>query len=383
MKKILVIGAGEIQVPIIKKVKELGFIAVVTDGASDAPGLSYADYPLIISTIDQEGTLAAAIEHKVDGILTTSDYPVRTVAYVGEQLNLPVLSQAAAIICTDKYKQRALLTANGLLSPRYLKIHGNESINLNIELNKFTFPLIVKPIDSSASRGVSKVTNIDELKWAIDSAIQYSKNGDALIEEYVDGPEFSVECLTQGGETHVVTITEKSTNQDDSIFFVEKRHIIPADLDLSASKAIESFVKHIVKLIGLNNSSSHIELKLTKEGPVLIELAARLGGDYITSDLVPLATGVDMLANIIHLALGESICVQKKFNKFAGIQFIDASNYQKAEQYIQNNKNKIVSMNLKPFKETVLKSSLDRLGYVIVECSTRDKLLSILNFQEN
>ncbi len=136
-----------------------------------------------------------------------------------------------------------------------------------------------------------------------------------------------------------------------------------------------------VEAIGLDNCAAHTELKLTEKGPIIIEIGARLGGDFITSDIVPLATGVDMLKNVISISLGININIEKTKNVFAGIQFINSENYQSAKQHLENikTKNGFVRYELKDFKNIALKNSMDRLGYFICENDTRDGLSKLLN----
>jgi len=227
MKNLLILGASEIHLPVIQECRRMGHRAIVADIDPLAPGLTIADVALVVSTNDVDAILAAARAHAIDGILTTSDYPVRTVARVCRELSLHGLSEASAAICTDKYLQRKLIRSHGLLCPGFELIESPEGLPT---AERLAFPMIVKPVDSSASRGVSRVENRSELDAAYEMARSYSRDAKVIVEEFIAGPEFSIEVLVQHSVAHIVAITEKATNGECGRFFVETRHIVPAQL---------------------------------------------------------------------------------------------------------------------------------------------------------
>lgn len=378
MNRLLIIGGGEMQVPIIKKAKELNLFCIVTDFDDNAPGFKFADIGLNVSTLDFSKTLEIAQKYEINGVVTTSDLPVRTLAFVTENMGLKGLSTYSAELCTNKYAQRQAMLMGSVYVPMHFLFNTMEEIELSKK--GFVFPLIVKPIDSSASRGVTKVENFNELLEASKYAFQFSKGNKIIIEEYIEGPEYSVESLTQNGETNVIAITQKSTIGSNEKYFVESRHIIPADLDNNNENIIVDYIKKIVGLFKIDNSATHAELKLSTKGPVLIEIGARLGGDYITSDLVPLSTGVDMLDNVIKIALNQQITIKKTKSLFAGVRFLNSFNYYQGLQVIDSKNEKIVRSEIKPYKESLITNSLDRLGYVIACTKNRKELEEILNF---
>lgn len=155
-KRLLILGAGEMQVPVIRKANDMGLHTIVADMDANAPGMGYASEPVLVSTMDKEGVLECAKRHSVDGILTTSDAPVNVVSYVGEQLGLPSMSTEVAKICTNKYLQREMFAANGIDVPFFMLCDKDTDLGTLQD-----YPYIVKPVDSSASRGVKKVTNLE------------------------------------------------------------------------------------------------------------------------------------------------------------------------------------------------------------------------------
>ena len=373
MKKLLILGAGQMQVPIIALSKTMGYYTVVADYDPQAPGFKYADVASVTSTIDKEAVLQLAKNEKIDGLLTTSDYPVRVVSYVGEMLGLPAMTQRVAEVCTNKYEQRKLFKEKGVNTPFFTLCTTESDIS---ELNQF--PYIVKPVDSSASRGVEEVHNQEQLKEAIKIACELSRTGNAIVESFIGGKEFSVETLTQDGITHIIQITEKLTRGEEQGYFVEDTHIEPARINEDEAHAIREEVLKAAKAVGVDNCPTHTEIKLWNGKPYIIEMACRLGGDYITSDLVPLSTGISMMENLIKLSLGEKIDVVVKYQKWSCVQFLNEANYYRCQDFINTVDSHIRSSEVGEYKDSVIKSSLDRLGYVILQADTREEIENIL-----
>lgn len=356
----MILGAGIMQVPIIKKAGKAGYYTIVADFNPEAPGIAFADKFLEVSTIDKEAVLEAAKKEKIDGILTTSDFPVNVVAYVGGKLGLPAMSENVAGICTDKYLQRTLFREKGIKTPYFKLCTADEDLSAYRD-----FPYIVKPCDSSASRGVKKVWNTEDLGEAFKDALSCSKSGKVLIESFIEGREFSVEGLSQDGITHIITITEKLTKGEELGYFVEDTHIEPARISPEEWSAIESEVLGAASAIGFDNCPSHTEVKLNSNGVWIIETACRLGGDYITSDLVPLSTGVDMMDNLIRISTGEKIDVEKKISRISSVQFLNQDNYEECAAFIAKAPSCVVRSEIEPRHHNTIKSSLDRMGYII------------------
>lgn len=373
MKKLLILGAGISQVPIIRKAKASGFYTVVVDYNPEAPGIKFADKFLEVSTNDKEAVLKAVKSDKIDCILTTSDYPVNVVAYVGKETGLPAMSESVARICTDKYLQRSLFREKGIKTPYFKLCLQDEDLSAYKE-----FPYMVKPCDSSASRGVRKVDNEADLREAFSDALSNSRSGKVLIESFIEGREFSVEGLSQDGVTHIVTITEKLTKGEELGYFVEDTHIEPARITPGEWSEIESEVLKAAEAIGFDNCPSHTEVKLNSKGAWIIETACRLGGDYITSDLVPLSTGVDMMDNLIRISMGEKIDVEKKISKVSAVQFLNQDNYDDCVSFIASSPSAMVRSEVEPRHHNVVKSSMDRMGYMIFQFENYSELDAVM-----
>lgn len=373
MKKILIIGAGEMQVPVIKKSRELGIYSLVVDYDSLAPGFIFADKKILLSTNDFDGILSIAKQFHIDGILTTSDLPVNVVAKVSNRLGLYSMSEYVADLCTNKFNQRVLFQNSGINAP-YFKLCSN----IDDAVGLTNFPYVIKPIDSSASRGVKKIHSQLELKEHFIDSLNYSVSKKVIVEEFIDGREFSVETYTQNGITSIIIITEKLIIGEEDGFFVEDTHIEPARISLSEKRIIESEVIKAIKVMGINNCPTHTEVKLNNKGAFIIEIACRLGGDYITSDLVPLSTGVDMLGNLINISLGESINTDNTCKKYSCIQFLNTRNYDRCKLFIKAGNKHIVRSEIKEHHNRKIKSSIDRMGYIILQADTKEEIESIL-----
>ena len=165
-----------------------------------------------------------------------------------------------------------------------------------------TFPVIIKPRDAFSSRGVYKCVISNEVKAHLEESRFFSSNGDILIEEFLEGKEYSVEAITYRGETSIIQFTEKFITSYPNT--VETGHLQPADLTLTEKDAISSVVKSALKALGIENSASHTEIMMTEAGPKVIETGARLGGDFIASYLTKASTGVSMDRAAIQIALG-------------------------------------------------------------------------------
>lgn len=382
-KTMMILGASALQVPAIKKAKQLGYRIILVDYDKDAVGFPLADVKLVVSTLDKEEVLRQALIYKPDVVLTsTSDGPVRTAAYVNEKLGKkPDLSYEDSLCATIKSNMRDRLKEFHLPIPRYYVTHNFDEYQTAVnELNGYC---IVKPADNAGSRGVVLIENAsdEKIKEVYEFSKSNSKNGVVMVEEFMTGQEVSVESLTIEGNTTIITITDKITTPPP--FFVEIGHSEPSNLPINIQEEIIRITKEAAKAIGFINCPSHTEMKITKDGPKIVEIAARLGGDFITSKLVPLSTGVDLVGNSIILATGGKVDIDKKINKGSAICFIQSK--QGTIQNIEIEKN---LENKTGIEEIVLykkigdhihdtQSSNDRLGHIVATADTADEALQI------
>lgn len=384
MKRIMILGASILQLPAIKKAKEMGLDVIAVDMNPDAIGFKEDGITkLIISTIDVPRILAAAREYHINGIMTlASDMPMQAVAAVCEDLGLKGVSSDTAYKATNKAEMRKCFKQHGVPSPEF---HIVSTMPEYLEaIEGFTSAFIVKPADNSGSRGirlVDDISNKESIVEAFNYSKQYSRDGRILVEEYLDGSEFSVETMSVDGECHVIQITDKLTS--GAPYFVELGHTQPSAYSDAIKQEIMSVAKAGIKALGISYGPSHTEIKLTKNGPKIVEIGARLGGDCITTHLVPLSTGVNMVEANIRIALGEKPDLTHPFAKGSAIRFFTANEGVLKSVFGLDSVREIpgvidVKM-MKQIGDTIppLRNSLDRLGYVIAQADTRDEAAQI------
>lgn len=315
--KLMILGASILQLPAIEQAMSMGLSVVALDMNSEAVGFSVPGVTKeVISTIDIGAVIEAAKRHKVDGIMTlATDMPMRTVAAVATECGLIGISKDTAVKATDKAEMREALKKAGVPIPRFYKVRNTDEFRE--AMHKMPDAFMVKPADSSGSRGIFKVEDKMEAEKAYEYAKKYSKNGNVVVEECMMGPEVSVETLAIDGDIHVIQITDKITT--GAPHFVEMGHTQPTRLECFDD--IKKVAIAANKAIGIENGPSHTEIIVTEEGPKIVELGARLGGDCITSHLVPLSTGINMVEACIKISLGERPDITPKFSKGSAIRY--------------------------------------------------------------
>lgn len=380
MKKILIVGASILQLPAIQKAKELGYYVGVADYNPDAIGIPYADEYFNVSTIDIDGIVKVAQDFKPDGIMTlATDMPMRAVAAACQTLGLPGINSETALRATDKGEMIKAFEAHGVEHPWYYIALNEEEFEKVIE--KITYPCIVKPTDNAGSRGVVLCCDLDELKKGYAYARCESRGGAVIIEEYLRGPEFSVEVMVVEGEPHVLQITDKITT--GAPHFVEMGHSQPTQQSADNQEKIRDLACRAVKAIGINVGPAHVEIILTAHGPKMVELGARMGGDCITTHLVPLSTGIDMVGATIRLACGENIDITPKWNKGSAIRYFNShkgvvkaiEGIGEAESIVGVHEISIVHHVGEKIGE--IGSSIDRVGFVIAQSETVDEAVRV------
>lgn len=368
MKRLLVLGGSEFQIPLIKTAKKLGIYVGVVDIHSDAQACQYADEVFEISLKDKEGVLDCALKFQPDGITVGMvDVAIPAYAYVTTELGLPGMDIDTAIKATDKFEMIKAFEASGVPCPWFRYVPKNE---INDSLYGIGFPAIVKPVDMAGSRGIYLVNNISELMSAMKHSSCASDRGDIIIEEYMEGPEVSVEIIVKDGIPYVIQVTDKTTS--GAPHFAEIGHLQPSQLPETTVAEIRKVASMAAKAIGLKNSLGHAELKITSQGPKMVEIGARAGGDGIAEQLIELSTGVSFSKVAIEIAFGERISIPKHIdNKASCIRFILSKNgilqsiqgVEKANEINNIKEVKITGIIGQHYEDTVDNSG--RIGYVI------------------
>lgn len=329
-KKLAIIGASYLQLPLVLKAKSLGIKTICFAWEEGAVCRDYADQYYPISIVDKQAILDVCRNEKIDGITTiATDVAVPTINYIAHELGLIGNSIETGFLATNKYAMRNALKNSGVNCPFFQKIK-NISDALDA-MKKTTYPVIIKPCDRSGSMGVTKVVDEKLLIDAVNLAIESSFCKEAILEKYVDiAHEISVEGISWEGKHYVLAITDKVTT--GAPHYVELGQHQPSQLPQTIIDNAIVQVKLGIKALGIKYGASHPELMISKEGEVYVtEIGARMGGDFIGSDLVYLSTGYDFLRGVIEVALGEFCGVQFSKRHYAGVWFYSPDTPQVSE----------------------------------------------------
>ena len=309
IKKLVIIGANDFQNQLILKAKSLGYETHVFAWEEGAVGKYTADYFYPISITNKEEILKICKKIKPCGVCSiASDLTSITVNYVAEKLGLPCNKTEYTEIQTNKYKMREALLNAGLSCPKFVRVGGKFD---KAVLADFTFPIIVKPTDRSGSRRVMKLDSSDGIEKAVKSACEVSFEGKAIIEEYIDGDEYSMETISSNGNHNYLATTKKFTT--GAPYFIETGHRQPSGLSDEIIDKTKNIIFKALDALHIENSASHSEFKVDKNGDIkIIEIGARMGGDCIGSDLVYLSTKNDFLKMVIDISVGNRLEFNEK-----------------------------------------------------------------------
>jgi biotin carboxylase len=303
-KRIIILGAGVMQMPAIKIAKELGFLTIVLDGNPDAAARDLCDRFEHIDLKDKEAILALAEKLKAEdaglaGIMTAGTDFSTSVAFVAERLGLPGIPYGVALDASDKGRMRKRFAAAGVPSPAFVVWAADD----DAPKLPFSFPVVVKPVDNMGGRGCRRVNNDDELRAALPDALRFSRSARVIIEEYMDGPEFSVDAIVCDGEITICGLADRHIFYPP--YFIEMGHTMPTECPPARQKALlDTFVAGI-RALGINNGAAKGDIKLTSGGPMIGEIAARLSGGYMSGWTYPYASGAEPTAGAILVAAGE------------------------------------------------------------------------------
>ena len=368
MKKIAIIGASYLQKPLILKAKEMGIETHVFAWEEGAVCKGIADHFNPISIIEKELIMEKCIEINIDGITSiASDAAVPTVCFVAEKMGLLSNRFDDSLVATNKYEMRKHFMLQDVKCPRF-EIATADNLP---DVSNFRFPLIVKPTDRSGSRGVLKIEDTKQLKEAVSRSQTESFSGEAIIEEFVQGREVSVETISWEGKHYFLAITDKVTTGEP--YFVELEHHQPTTFDLNIQEKITNEAKKALTAVGVRYGAGHSEFIITESNDVYaVEVGARMGGDFIGSDLVYLSNGYDFLKAVINVSLGKFEKPEFRWNKYSGICFLSKETeflkeiIEKSDDFPEITHSEIIQNELKN-----VECSGDRSGYLIYQSDKR------------
>lgn len=383
-KRLLVLAAGILQVPIIKRAHEMGYYVIAADGDPNACGLQYADKAIVVNITSEEEMLRVAREEDIDGVIhPCSEVSMSVMGRINDELGLSGITKEQAIRATNKHLMREAFEKGGAPSPKSILTDSAEDAWNHLQ-NDFQTNAILKPSRNSGSRGIAKVArdiNKEDFVRLYNVALNESRDQSVLIEQFIEGPEFSIEIIVWNGIVNVLTVTDKKTT--GAPHFVELGHNQPSCRTSKEIEILKAAAVAGVKALGVNNCACHAEAKLQGGKAYLMEIGARMGGDFISTVLTRLSTGVDMIAAAVNCALGiepvlkstsekQGVCIRYfcpepgVLKKISNTEILDMSNVYAKEIYVKEG-------DIIPH----VTSSLCRSGHVIVTEDTASKAIEL------
>lgn len=312
MKKILLLGGSSQQVIAIKKAKELGYYTILCDFLPDNPGQNFADKFYLLSTTDKESILEVAVKEKINGIVAyASDPAAPTAAYVAEKLNLNGHPYNSVDILTDKSKFREFLQKNNFCTP-YAKSYTDFEVMLN-DIKHFKLPVLIKPVDSSGSKGISLINSFKDLEDKFNIALNFSRAKKIIIEEFVEhiGYQVAGDGFSVDGKLVFRCFGNNHLDANSANPFVPVSASFPLNMSLRLQEKIHDEIQRLLTLLKMGTGAYNFDIKVDKnENIFLMEVGPRNGGNYIPQ-IIKYLTGFDMVEHTIKVAMGEN-CNQIK-----------------------------------------------------------------------
>lgn len=304
-KKLLVMGGSNVLIPIIKCAQKMGIYVITCDYLPDNWAHKHSDEYVNISTLDKEAVLEMAKQKRIDGIISFAcDAGVVTAAYVAEKMGLPFqCSYEAATILQDKGRFRQFLTENGFNCPHAKKYNNIEDVFNDIDF--FTWPVIVKPTDSAGSKGVTKVDNVEDLRDAIQKALEVAHNGCFIVEDFLtfEGYHSSTDPFTVDGKLVFSVFSDQLFDEDAKNPYIPSYIIFPSSMESSYQQHLTEDIQRLVTLLDMKTGIYNIETCVANGKPYIMEVSPRGGGCKI-AEVQKLAYGIDFIENEIRKALG-------------------------------------------------------------------------------
>jgi biotin carboxylase len=392
MKKLLMLGGAYFQIPAIKKAKEMGYYVITCDYLVNNPGHRFADEFYNISTTDKEAVLNLAKSLQIDGIMCyAADSGAPTVAYVAEKLGLPSHPYKSVEILTNKDKFREFQKENNFNTP---KAKGYSTLEeAKADFHNFNMPVMIKPVDSSGSKGISKIDKIELLDEKVKNSLSFSKVKRFIIEEYIEcfGPHVGGDGFSVDGKLVFRCFSNEyfSTNHLNPFvsIFASWPYIMPKHLH----NKIHNEIQRVLNLLNMKTGAFNFDIRIDdNENVYLIEIAPRNGGDW-NPNAIKYATGIDTIEYMIKAAVGEDcsdltmvephgywgsfVLNSQKNGVFKGVEIEDCFK-----------KNNLVEYELvvkKGEHVSCLTGSHEKVGIMILKFSTLDEMMDkVRNFNK-
>ena len=365
----MILGTNEYQNPVILRAKELGYETHVYGLQRGEIGEKTADYFHAVDVCDLEQMWKEVEKLDPCGIVSIcSELVLHTMNYLLRRRGISCNSEWTEKISTDKYLMRQAMKDGGVDSPNFMLVTDKMTIDeIYATTTEFTYPLICKPVDLSSSRGVFKIENKEGLKEALDYALEWSKKKEVILEEFIEGPEYSGESIAYEGKYKLLAVTEKHTT--GAPHFVETGHRQPAPLEPEMFEKIEQTLYKAFAAMKIEYGAIHPEFRITKDGKIyFMEIATRMGGDCIGTDLTPLSSGYDFMGMVINICQGKAPDYTKiREPKLAENHYImsqaDLDEYERVKK--EEPETIWRASEMKPISDKPVLKSADRAGYYI------------------
>lgn len=313
MKKILLLGGSAQQIIAIKTAKRLGYYTVLCDFLEDNPGQYEADKFYLVSTTDKEAVLDVAQKEHVDGVLAyASDPAAPTAAYVAEKMKLSGSPYQSVEILCNKDKFRSFLEKHHFCTPKAKGYNSIDEALKDIKEGIFRFPIIVKPVDSSGSKGVSQIDCVEEAKDNVEYAMKYSRGHKIIVEEFVEkfGYQIAGDGLSIDGKLVFRYFANDHFNPKCRNPFVPISASFPYNMPVEVQDKIHAEIQRLLDILQMKTTTYNFDIRIDKDYNVyLMEVAPRDGGNYIP-DVIKYATDIDLVECAVKAAMGEMITLK-------------------------------------------------------------------------
>lgn len=310
-KRLLIIGAGEEQIPGYEFATKMGLKVVGSDINPNAPGFTLTDEKIIASTYDARGTLQQVLDfHKkypINGVMTLASDAAMTVAIVANELGLQGISIETATLTSNKLLQLERFHQDGIPVPVYREIRSIEQLRQAID--EWRYPLIIKPPDNRGARGVLRLTKYIDVEWAFSESISQSETNSIIAQKFIEGYQISSETLVINGKCYTAMYSGRNYEflEKHSPYVIENGGWLPADITQHQQKSLDELVQHVADSLGVKDGPLKGDFVLTENGPMVIEFASRMGGGYAVSHSIPLTHGVNIVEQVIKMSIGEQV----------------------------------------------------------------------------
>ena len=300
--RLLVLGAGAAQLGLLAAARDRDLFVIAADRDPAAAGFSYADRRAIVSAEDEPAVQRLAEAERVDGVIAPGiDWPVAIAARVAERLALPhPISAQTAVLATSKLRQRERFAAAGVPQPAFELCRSASEVAAAAE--RLGYPCVVKAPDRQGQRGLGLVRAPDDVEPAAAEALAASRSGACLVEEYGEGGEVTVNAFLVGGRFFPLTVTDRVVAEPPA-FGVALAHVWPSGLEPEQVGGVVEAAAAAAAALGIENGPTYTQILATPAGPLVVELAARLGGGH-DAELCAAALGVDLNGLALAAALG-------------------------------------------------------------------------------